>query len=253
MLRRKKIETCGHGLRWWVRQSSTAGVMSQRAFTLIELLVVIAIIAILAALLLPALAAAKARGQRTQCINNLKQVGLAFRLWSDDNGDKYPWRVSTNSEGTATLPQAWQHYEVISNEIKTPKVFLCPSDPEKVLATSFREVTNGFPALKNSSLAYFIGTEALPDRPFMHIAGDRNVYGPFGPQGPYGYCGIAQIAVVDYVYPVDAFWTNTIHRKKGNMALNDGSVQSFSQQTLQTHLWNTGDPNLSNCVLKPED
>lgn len=57
------------------------------AFTLIELLVVIAIIAILAALLLPALAAAKAKAQRTQCINNLKQWAIAEQIYSTDNID----------------------------------------------------------------------------------------------------------------------------------------------------------------------
>ena len=63
---------------------------SHSAFTLIELLVIIAIIAILAALLLPALAKAKERAQRTACLNNLKQLSLATTMYADDRGDAFP-------------------------------------------------------------------------------------------------------------------------------------------------------------------
>ena len=74
------------------------------SFTLIELLVVIAIIAILAAMLLPALSAARASARSTACINKLKQMGLAMRMYSEDHDD---WVVPAKRKGNSVSYNTW--------------------------------------------------------------------------------------------------------------------------------------------------
>ena len=76
--------------------ASGAGQSGRRAFTLVELLVVIAIIAILASLTLPPLARARARGQSTYCLNNLRQFGLALQIYAGDHDDELPYNMGTD-------------------------------------------------------------------------------------------------------------------------------------------------------------
>jgi prepilin-type N-terminal cleavage/methylation domain-containing protein len=178
----------------------------KKAFTLIELLVVIAIIAILAAMLLPALAAAKRKAQKINCTNNLKQVGLAFRIWEGDNNDRYPQAVSSSAGGanefcghanntTPTAPTPAKQvadcamvFMVMSNELSTAKICFCPSDNYHTAGSGY--ATNfGYgdfmglavtpPALPGkesvTKVSYFINADASEANPQDVMSGDENI------------------------------------------------------------------------------
>ncbi|MBI5384582.1 MAG: type II secretion system protein [Verrucomicrobia bacterium] len=218
------------------------------AFTLIELLVVIAIISILASLLLPTLSRAKAKARRIQCLSHLKQIGLSFRMWGDDNESRYPWQVPVGDGGSRGQVATWVHFLPMSNDLVTLKLLRCPSN-DKTSASDYSTNSTGFGNLRNNAVSYFVGLEAYESRPMMHIAGDENITG-LDKQA----CTNSKVSCnVTFLNPQrdSPRWDTGVHILAGNLALVDGSAQQLGQSGLRAHLAQTGDSTLDNCVLKP--
>ena len=138
---------CGHVARGRARRAP--GQYGGAGFALAGLIMgYVSLLAtvILCGMLLPALSQAKDKAQRISCANNMKQIGLAFRVWAIDHDDSFPFNVSTNKGGTLELclpgsdgfdRNAAFHFQVMSNELSTPKILVCPADGNKQSALNF--------------------------------------------------------------------------------------------------------------------
>jgi competence protein ComGC len=212
-----------------------------RAMTLPEALVVIFVVAFLVLMLLPALMSHHGHGgQRINCVNNLKQVGLAYRIWEGDNQDKYPMEQSVTNGGSMELLSelgAWKTYQVMSNELSTPKVLYCPEDRTRIYATNFGD------DLKNK-ISYFVGWDARESLPQMWLSGDANLLVNGSP---------SKSRVVELTTNINVVWNVSRHaevethgwlfKKKlgwGNVCLGDGSVQSIRNAGVRPWLEQTG-------------
>jgi prepilin-type N-terminal cleavage/methylation domain-containing protein/prepilin-type processing-associated H-X9-DG protein len=202
---------------------------SEPAFTLIELMFVLAVLLFVAAIYLPAIQQRNhATSQRITCVNNLKQVGLAFRTFSLDNNDHYPMQTAATN-GTLEVAEfcpTYLHFQVMSNELTTPRILRCPEDAQRPIWA-----TNWTSDLSNGKISYFVGLAADETHPQMFLTGDRNLTNGQP----------ANARFIDFTTNRPAGWTHQLHKLQGNVGFADGSVQQLSTTRLQTALRGTGD------------
>jgi len=201
----------------------------RRGFTLIELLVVIAIIALLAAILLPALARAKEKARRIQCVSNVKQVALAIKLFAVEQDGLYPWHIPPSEGGTygPLAADSWRNFSAVSNDLNTPKILVCPSDTgTKKTVINWSDDPDGLanPANRGQAISYFLSLDGYEQLPPTMIVGDRHVLG-----GAAAFCSsVADLPGVPCrllaAGDLSVRWGSATHGSLGIFSLSDGSA-----------------------------
>ena len=199
---------------------------------MLEAVVVIFSVAIMIAMLLPALAVQKMKRARINCTNNLKQTGLAFRIWSSDCTDKYPMAVSVTNGGAmeAVLGgNPMRVFQVMSNELSTPAILICPKDEGRQRATNFDSL------LTAKNVSYFVSADAVESNPSDIMGGDDN----------FEINSIrVKSGLLNVLTNTPLGWSAARHKFSGNLMLADGSVQIAINSELKNWFWPTNDLDL---------
>jgi type II secretory pathway pseudopilin PulG len=191
--------------------------------TRIECLVVLGVLGLISFfLLLPmSYGKSKARAQRINCVNNLKNIGLITRQFATEHGEEFPWQIPSSKGGAqeaAATGNLVPIFQLLTNGL-VAKNLNCASDAQHSRTSDMSTITA-------SNISYFICTEAREDEPFDLMTGDRNITGA---------------AVVNRIMSLPlsktaAGWDRKLHNAVGNIGLADGSVQQTTPASLNSQL-----------------
>lgn len=189
------------------------------AFTIIDAMIVIVTVVLVAGFLLPALTRPKRYGCRNNCVSNLKQVGLAMRMFSNDHEDKFPWAVSKTNGGTmeySNSVEVFRHFLAVSNELASPRILLCPQEKERVRVSDWGQ-------LSNSNVSYFVGLDGDETKPQTILSGDRTL----------SIRTNAWRGVMVITEPSSLRVLPGLHGRDINIGLSDGSAQMLSEKQVK--------------------
>jgi prepilin-type processing-associated H-X9-DG protein len=199
-----------------------------RALTLVEVLVIITVLAIVAAVILPGLSTNRIPSTKIACVNNLHQIGTAFKIWPPGEIGTYPMQVSVTRGGAkelVTTGNVAAVFFLMSNELVTPRILVCPADSGRIAATNF------FSDFNNGKISYFIGLDADEDYPQRILSGDDN----FAIGRDQIKSGLLELSTNTSIS-----WTAARHKFAGNIGFADGSVQQVGTTNLQPVFQQTG-------------
>lgn len=214
--------------------------------TRLEVVVLVATGALLLFILVAVISAwrgASDMAKGLQCVNNLKNVGIAFRVFATDHNSQFPWQVSANEGGSADSTQnpelLWRHFLVMTKEnmrsydLDSTKYLWCPKDSAKRPAEVFQLTFTNRKAVVfagNQHVSYFLGLNANTDdlravRAEGILAGDRNLTVNLRPVG----AGRVTLTGGQTL----GFDRTSLHRLYGQLLFADGSVDQVSSLQLQ--------------------
>lgn len=223
--------------------------------TRLDVVAVLGVVGILAfiAMGLSVLRGASDMAKGINCLNNLKHVGLALRIFATDHDQQWPWNVPVSEGGSAGPTQnpelLWQHFLVLSNELGSPKRLWCPKDSSKRLAEAFLLTPTNRDAVLfagNQHVSYFLALNANTNdlrggAADEILGGDRNltVEGQPVTAGKRTVRGGQTIG----------FNQRTLHRVYGQLLFADSSVEQVG--SLQLADRSPGWPSATNMLLVP--